>query len=264
MEEIHPISLFNYEEDEFLFLHVLSTFSFGFLFPKSKRILSLKQFDESRNDSEKRFLMRYYRNCVKRHLYVFGPEERYLAKSASYTPKIMTLQKFFPGSQFIYMLRDPLYTIASTASLFRKIKELFHSEMEIATITGQILSLADQWYNYPLVTCKSLLGKSVFIMPFSNLTADPTKAVQHIYSKLGQDISPDFLKFLNWKEKAMKGYKSKNQYSHEEFGLTEQSIKERYDFVYRDYEFDMAYSFFIRNKIKEVSKSNLIRDINFN
>jgi omega-hydroxy-beta-dihydromenaquinone-9 sulfotransferase len=264
MEEIHHISLFSYEEDEFLFLHVLSTVSCGFLFPKSKRILSLKQFDESLKEPAKRFLMRFYMNCVKRHLFVFGPEKRYLAKSASYSPKIMTLLKFFPGSQFVYMLRDPLYAIASTASLFRKINEIFNAGMDTENITNQVLSIADAWYRYPLETCKSLHGKSVFILPYSSLTTNPRKAVHNVYSQLGQNISPDFLKFLNWKEQALKRYISKNQYSPEEFGLMEQSIKERYDFVYRNYEFDTVYSFFIKNKIKELSKSNLISDINSN
>jgi len=264
IKDIHPTSLFSYEEDEFLFLHVLSTASSGFLFPKNKRILSLEQFDVKLKDSEKQFLMRFYRNCVKRHLFVFGFEKRYLAKSASYSPKIMTLLQFFPGSQFIYMLRDPLYTIASTVSLFRKIKELFHSGMKMEDITDHILSLADDWYSYPLVTCKSLLGRSVFILPFNTLTNIVSKAIQQIYSRLGQDMSADFLNFLYQSEIQMKTYKSRNIYTPEEFGLKERSIKKRYDFVYRDYEFDIVQFFFKQNKIKKLSNSDLIRNINSN
>jgi omega-hydroxy-beta-dihydromenaquinone-9 sulfotransferase len=264
IEDIHPVSLFNYEEDEFLFLHVFSTAFLGFLFPKNKRILSFQQFDESLKESEKRWLMRYYRNCVKRHLFVFGPEKRYLAKSASYSPKIMSILQFFPESQFIYMLRDPLYTIASTASLFRRINELFHSEMRMDDIISRILSTADYWYSYPLVTCKSLLGKSVFIMPYHTLTSSGTKAIRQFYSQIGQDLSREFSNFLNQSETAMKGYQSKNIYTPEEFGLSEESIKKRYDFVYRKYEFDAIHLHSKQNKMKELSGSNIMRNINPN
>lgn len=233
IEENHPLSLFNHEEDEFIFMHVLSTFSGGFLFPGSKRLIALREFDEKLSESRKRFLMLYYRNCIKRHLFVYGPEKRYLSKSSSNTPKIRTILQFFPGSRFIYLLRDPLYTISSMACLFRKIRDIFHSDIQLEHIIGQIYEIADQWYSYPLETCKELLGKSVFILPFDNLTEDAGKAIQHLYYTTGLNMSPQYLNFLNQSGTLVKGNKSKNKYTSEEFSLEPDVIRKRYDFVYR-------------------------------
>lgn len=235
MEEIHPVSLFNYEEDDYLFLHVLTTLSINFIFPDNKRIVSLRQFDENISDRGKRFLMRYYRNCIKRHLFVFGDGRRYLAKSPTHSSKIKTLLQYFPGTQFIYMLRDPKYTIASTASLFRQIKKLFLVEMETEAIIQQIFRLADIWYNYPLISCKPLLGKSIYVMPFNELTNNPARAMQLIYFHLRLKLSPDYITFLIHAEDLSESHKSKNKYTPGDFGLNEQAIIDRYNFVYQEY-----------------------------
>jgi omega-hydroxy-beta-dihydromenaquinone-9 sulfotransferase len=235
IEDIHPMSLLNYEEDEFLFLHVLSTVSLGFLFPKSKRILALKQFDESLKESAKRFLMRFYRNCVKRHLFVFGSEKRYLAKSASYSPKIRSLLRFFPDSQFIYMLRDPLYTMASTANLFMRLKKLFSIEMKTEEIIRQVFMVADKWYKYPLISCRRFIGKSIFVMTFNELTNNSSRAIELIYFQLRLKMSPEYKEFLTHADALAKSHKTKNKYTPEDFGLNKELIIERYSFIYHEY-----------------------------
>jgi hypothetical protein len=235
IEDIHPISLFNYEEDDYLFTHVFTTLSVNFIFPDNKRILLLKQFDEKISERGKRFLMRYYLNCIKRHLFVFGGGKRYLAKSPTHSSKIRTLLRYFPESRFIYMLRDPYYTIASTVCLFRRMKNFFCVEMEIEAIIPQIIMLADTWYGYPLISCKPLLGKSIFVLPFNELTKNSIRAVELIYFYLGLELSNDYKKFLKHADALSKRHKTTNHYTPEEFGLNEQVISKRYHFIYEDY-----------------------------
>jgi len=235
MEDIHPVSFFDFEEDEYLLIHILSTSSFIFMFPKNKRLVSLHLFDRNLTDRQKRFIMRFYRNCIKRHLYVFGESKRYLAKSPSYTQRIRTFQHFFPGCQFIYMLRNPANTLASTLNLYRRFRKIFHVEMDMEAIIDQTLSMADQYYQYPLVTCDQLVGKSVFIVKFNELTSDTIKTIQLIYNLLVQELPDKYRNFLNTSRELPGKHISKSKSTLEEFGLKKEFISERYNIVYQKY-----------------------------
>ena len=234
-EAIHPISLFNYEEDDYLFLHVFSTLSYSFIFPQNKRFTLFRQFDEKITDRQKRFLMNYYQGCIKRHLFIYGIDKHYLSKSPSHTPKIKTLMLYFPDCHFIYMLRNPLQAIASTISLFKQFEKPFYLSVDQDFVVDQALLLADNWYKYALISCNSFIGKSVFIMHYNDLITKPFNAVHDLYSDFGLEMTQQFINKLMILELNSKQFKSKNQYSPEKFGLSKEAICDRYSFVYESY-----------------------------
>jgi len=135
------------------------------------------------------------------------------------------------------MLRDPLDTIASTITLFKQFKKIFHSSLGMNSITDQALILGDLWYKYPLITCRSFLGKSVFVLLFNDLVSHPFTVINDLYLHLGQELSPKFEIVLLQYEKTSKNYKTSNQYSPGEFGLSKNVMHERYYFVYNDFVF---------------------------
>ncbi len=228
----HPISLFNFEEDDYLFLPLLSTISFSFIFPKSNRLEIFRQFDEKMTERQKRVLMNYYQGCIRRHLYVFGADKRYLSKSPSHTSKIKTLNQYFPECRFIYLLRDPLDTITSTICLLKQFKTIFYTPIETSSISHQTLQLADIWYKYPLISCHALLSQSINIVLFKELISQPAAVIRQLYGHLGLAISMQFEKGLLHFEETRENFKSGNQYSPAEFGLTRKAILDRYCFVY--------------------------------
>ena len=235
IDSIHPISLFNNEEDDYLFVHVFASLSISFIFPESDRILSLRKFDENLTKRQKHFLMSYYRSCIKRHLYVFGKEKRYLAKSPSHTPKIRTLMEYFPDCRFIYLLRNPLDAIASTITLFQKFKEIFFLTLSKNEIIDLTLDLADSWYQYPLVSNKPLLNKAVFIVPFYQLVTHPYDSICGLYKKMNLEMSDSYCESLRQIVLDSVNFKSRNRYLPEEFGLSRETIDKRYSFVYQIY-----------------------------
>ena len=80
IENNHSISIFNNEEDDYLFLHKLGTISLAIIFPRYKKFESLKNFDVVLFKKKKDNLMNYYKNCIKKHLFVFGTYKIYIAK----------------------------------------------------------------------------------------------------------------------------------------------------------------------------------------
>jgi omega-hydroxy-beta-dihydromenaquinone-9 sulfotransferase len=235
MKEKHPISLFNIEEDDYLFLHTFSTVSCALVLPQNKWFQSLKYFDETVPEKRKQTIMRYYKNCVKKHLYVFGPDKTYLAKSPSHTPKIKTLHQFFPGCHIIYMLRDPVETIVSTAHLLYTFKTIFHIKGEKPEMLLNALLLSDFWYYYPLVTCKDLHENTIVTQGFKQLTLFPKESIREIYNKLNISTNPDYDLFIeNVKDKAA-GFRLNKNYSVAEYGLDLKDLKEKYSFVYNHF-----------------------------
>jgi len=235
MENHHPISLFNMEEDNFLFLHTLTAPALSVLFPKWKNISILRRFDDEIPECRKKFEMSFYKGCIQRHLYVFGMDKRYLSKSPPNNPKIRTLQATFPGCQFIYMLRDPLYTIASATCIFTQFRKMFLLHTDKQKISYATLLMADLFYNYPLIDCSDLKGKTLFIVTFNEITGDTHAAIRKLYDNLGIEFTNEYEEFLLNSKSTVQLHKTKNKYNPEEFGLTPEAIRERYYYIYRDF-----------------------------
>ncbi len=235
MENHHPISLFSVDEDNYLFLHTFTAAALAVLFPKCKNISILRRFDDEIPENRKKFEMSFYIGCIQRHLYVFGKGRRYLSKSPPNNPKIRTLQATFPGCQFIYMLRDPLYTVASATCIFAQFRKMFLLHTDKQMISYGILLMADLYYNYPLIDCNDLKGKSLFIVTFNEITGDAHATIRKLYDNLGIEFSSEYEDFLLNSKNTVQLHKTKNKYNPEELGFTPEAIRERYGYIYRDF-----------------------------
>ncbi len=211
MENNHPISLFNWEEDHFLFLHIFNSASLAVLFPRCKRLLLMQRFDDEVPECRKNFHMNFYKSCIQRHLYVSGRGRRYLSKNPPNSPRIKTLQSTFTGCQFIYMLRDPFYTIASAICLFKQFRKVFFLHSDDQQITSITLSMADLFYYYPLIECRDLKGKTLSIVTFNEITRDAHQALRNVYDHLGMQFTNEFEEFLLNSTRIINGHKTKNR-----------------------------------------------------
>ena len=234
IHEIHPASLFNIEEDDFLLLHIFSTPFLAFLFPENKRFKAFLSFDEKVSSCQKRIIMGFYRNCIKRHLYVFGNGRRYLTKNPSHTPRLRSLCRTFPEVKFIYMLRDPVDSLASTMNMYRHYGRVLKSKITIAEIFSRAISFADIYYRYPLLTCSDLLGNSMFICHFDEITSDPVSAARKIYAQVRIEPPEVLMDYIS-RESEVKKHKASSRYTAEEFGLDKHSLSDRYYYVYEDH-----------------------------
>jgi omega-hydroxy-beta-dihydromenaquinone-9 sulfotransferase len=235
IESIHPISLFNFEEDDYLFIHKLYTLSFAFAFPKSTRFIPLATFDTAVPVNRKKSLMKFYKKCIQSHMYVYGKDKIYLAKSPSHTSKIKTLDNTFPESRFIYMLRDPCDAISSTISLFSLFGKIFASGIDLPEITRRTLALADHWYSYPITISRNWPANRFEVVLFNNLTSDPALTIKKLYAGIGLIIPVDFEILLGQKEEEIKAHKNKHVYSPNDYGIKRKDTLLRYQYVYANY-----------------------------
>ena len=226
------VSLFKEEEDEFLLLHIFFTPFLILLFPWHNKFYSMVDFDTTLSARQKLLTMVFYRSCIKRHLYVAGKGRRYLSKNPSHSPRIMSLTNYFKGAQFIYMLRDPLHSIASAVSMFMHFEKGLCTEADNESILSYTLRLADIYFYYPLVTCKDLVRKTMLICHFKDITSNSSVTVEAIYDFCRLEPPAGLIQSLSIQELDTRKYISRNRYNFEELGLEEKYIHDRYSFVY--------------------------------
>jgi len=231
MENHHPISLFSVDEDNYLFLHTLTAASLTVLFPKWKNISILRRFDDEIPECRKKFEMNFYKGCIQRHLYVFGKGRRYISKNPPNSLRIRSLQATFPGCQFIYMIRDPLYTVASATCIFTQFRKMFLLHSDRQKISYAILLMADLFYNYPLIECNDLKGKTLCIVTFNEITGDAHDTIRKLYGNLNIEFTSEYEEFLLNSKSTIEIHKTKNKYNPEELGFTLVLYNELYDFM---------------------------------
>jgi len=236
LENHHPMRLLTMEEDHFMFVNTLTAPALWMLAPRIfKQYTVLKRYDDQMPERIRKFDMFYYKACIRRHLYVYGRGRRYLSKCPPNSIRIKTVQATFPGCQFVYMLRDPLYAIASSICLFVQFRKVFLLKTDIKYMTSVALEMGDLFHNYPLLECGELKGKTLFVVTFNELIKDAHNTFHKLYNNLGIDITDEFEKFLLNSRSMVAQHKTKNKYDPEQFGLTPEMFHERFDYIYRDF-----------------------------
>ena len=131
LAKIHPISLFEAEEDGIILLHIFSSAFLGFVLPFLDDLWPYVLLDQEMGDAAQRGkIMAFYQRCVQNHLYVFGREKRFLSKNPLFSAMVGSLNETFPDAKFICMARTPFETVPSAVSLLTFYFNTFLSPIE--------------------------------------------------------------------------------------------------------------------------------------
>lgn len=232
---IHPSSFFGYEDDDLVLLHIFSNLFLIFFFPKLDLYDFLIRFDQSRDEKRKQKIMTFYRKCIQKHLYVFGKDKIYFSKSASHAPKMQSLQKTFPGSCFIYTARIPEQVVPSAISLYIRFSEIYHTPVNIKTITERTLNTSDHLFSYPLEVFRSWPEEWYFVDLYDDLVENIEKEVKRMYNHFGIPMTEEFSKVLEQERARSRCFKSAHQYTPEKWNLSASEIHNRYNKAYEAY-----------------------------
>jgi hypothetical protein len=162
----------------------------------------------------------FYRECVRRQLYLNGPEKTHLAKNPLWAGRVASLLEAFPDAKFVVNVRDPRDTIPSLLKLVRAgWKQL---GWEPARQQRCLQILADQsWhaYRHPLETLAAHPETPAAIVDYRELTSDPAATIERLYRDLGLPISDAYRATLAGEGKRARAHVGRHRYSLEEFGL---------------------------------------------
>jgi hypothetical protein len=215
----HPIGINKPEEDELILLMSFSSAMVNVFFPYTEKLTGITTF-ETRPPAMRKKLLRFYRGCVQRQLYLHGGGRTLVSKNPAFVSKMRDLSREFPDAKFVYLVRNPFETVPSLLKLMSSMWEGLGIESEnIEKSLRQLVVGSVQDYYYALEVMDELPSERCAIVQYTDLVSDPRTSVEKAYEKLQLDISPDFAEKLDSERKRQKRYHSENVYSLEQFGV---------------------------------------------
>jgi hypothetical protein len=238
---MHKMRFAEPEEDDGYFVYTFVTEAIYLLFP-FVRALWGAGFADDLPPRQRRRLMRYYRSCLQRHLYLNGPEKILLSKATQLSGSIECLKAEFPDARIVNILRNPVESIPSHISVFYTVWNWVDpSIVKKSRESLEYAELAAAWFLHLEKNDITSRPENYLRIFYTNLVRHPDRAARSIYRHFGISLTPSAERTIQKEAKRALEYKSSHQYTLEEYGLSRTWIKKevggimkRYDFGFSD------------------------------
>ncbi|MEM7410354.1 MAG: sulfotransferase [Myxococcota bacterium] len=233
----HPTGLTEPEEDDQVLYYSCAS---GFWITKMPYMGDLDFYYVDRwPEAERKRLMRFYADCIKRQLYLNGSNRIHLSKNPVFPGRTQTLIDTFPDARFVVPMRNPYETIPSLLSLVQSGWKRLGWPPERQERCLKIL--ADQsfdTYLYPLEVFERNPETRVSIVDYRDVVADPAAAIEGVYRDLEIPVSAAYRERLLAEGKRARKHKSSHRYSLERFGLEPDAIRAGLSELFDRYQWD--------------------------
>jgi hypothetical protein len=234
---IHPMGFMLPEEDEHALLVDMCSASMFELFPMVKRFRRLFFVDQEMPRIQREFVMQRYAKLVRRQLYHQGPHKRFVAKNPLFTHKIQSLAEHFPDAKFVHLVRNPVNTVVSTASLFHFVWHetgaLPPGDQDMDTV----LEFCHEGYQHA-GRCGEALDEGRWVdVRFDDLIEDPGGTIRMLWTRFGWAVNPDLDRILATADQRQKKWRNKHSYTPEQYGMSAEEIYDEFRYVYDEHDF---------------------------
>ena len=236
MDDIHPISLSDPEEDFLSLMPLAACFIMVVPFPHASWLWNIARFDADLDASERGELLRWYRACIQRHLYVHGPEKRFLSKNASFSGMAHSLLEEFHDSRILFTMRDPKETVPSQLSSLRPGLQTVGFPAVSADFRDKLIDLLAFYYEN-LGNAAESHPDRVAMLYNDDLRDNLEESVLKVLASVGVESGDTFRAELMSASAVSRQHVSGHRYSLQEFGLSDDLIASRFANAYDTYEF---------------------------
>jgi omega-hydroxy-beta-dihydromenaquinone-9 sulfotransferase len=183
--------------------------------------------------------MRFYRDCVRRQLYLNGPEKIHLSKNPTFAGRVEALIETFPDARIIVPIRNPYDTIPSLLKLMQVGWSLRGwDDAEMNRSLGVLAAQSYHTYQYPLAVLARHPETRRAIVDYRELVAEPRRTIEKVYADLALPLTPEFTAVLEAEQRRARAHETSNRYSLEEFGLRADAIREAMPELFAEYRWD--------------------------
>jgi hypothetical protein len=203
--------------------------------------LDFYALDDAWSARRRRRLLRFYRDCVRRQLYLNGSDRLHLSKNPVFAGRVEALIEAFPDALFVVPIRNPFETIPSLLKLMRLGWK--HLGWEEARQESCLRILADQsfhTYQHPLAVLERHPEIRHSIIDYRDAVADPKSTIESVYADLGLPMTPGYRAMLAKQGSRARQHQSGHSYALDEFGLEPREIRERLAELFDRYRWDDA------------------------
>ncbi len=222
--KIHKMGIHEPEEDEGLFFYNWYSLFVWVFFPVELDSAPYHRFDQMISPPIKRRVMRFYEQCIKRHLYFHGGAKHYLTKNPSLTGRIDSLLKYFPDAKIVYLVRNPLENISSQISWFSFAWSYFGKPLVKYPYKEILFDMAKHWYFYPLRRLSQEPQERYCVIKFEDLTTRLEPIMEMIYKRFGLPMTDEFHKIVHATADHSRSFQSVHSHTLEEAGISEEYI----------------------------------------
>lgn len=237
VSKIHPLSLFEPDEDELVMLPTFTSPNLAWVFPVESELWKYTNFDKDTPLEEQNQLIEFYKRCVQRHLYFHGPEKRYVAKNPTFSVKLNALRAVFPDMKVICTSRTPYEAVPSTFSLGDFYWRSFGNNGSDHPFLEPMTRLAGCYYRHPINVLPHWPEDCHAFMRYTDLVERPTLTVSALMERLGIELSEVHHECLCRRQEKARTWKSHHTYSMKHFGIDESFILQHFRDVLEYFDF---------------------------
>jgi hypothetical protein len=205
-----------------------------FPFPE---LLHLLRFDTETPRIEQDRIMKFYRSCVQRHLYVHGSEKHFISKNPIFTSRIEALGRFFPDARILYCSRTPFEVVPSVLSLMEIPWQAFGNDLRGNRFRDLIIDLMVHWYQYPVARLQHWPKDRHLVVDYRTLTSAPSKTIVAIYERFGFAVGDEFRTRLQEADVQTRSYRSTHAYSLAQFDLSREEVRKKFAEAFQQFHF---------------------------
>jgi omega-hydroxy-beta-dihydromenaquinone-9 sulfotransferase len=225
-DDVHRMRFDQPEEDDGFFVYTFVTEAIYLLFPHVEELWEAG-FQDALPTRRRHKLMRYYRSCLQRRLYVDGPDKTMLSKATQSSGALQSLLEAFPDAKFITIVRHPYQSVASHVSVFYPVWHAHSPELaKNSAVSKSYALLAVRWFQHLFEFRDKLSPRQYYCIDYRDLMHDPVDVLGKLYDHFGWKLSGAFRARLVASAQQGRKFQSNHEYTLEEFGLSKQWIQE--------------------------------------
>lgn len=224
VRKVHEMGLTEHEEDDIVLYYSCAS---GYWISKMPYMGDLDFYSVDRwSPRKRRRLMRFYKECVRRQLYLNGGDKVHLSKNPIFAGRVEALLETFPDARIVVPVRHPEETIPSLLKLLSGGWRRLRWDPERVRRCQRVL--ADQsfhTYRHPLEVIARHPETRSAVIDYRELVEDPSAAIHRLYDELGIPMTAAFAAVLAEESARARKHVSGHSYSLEEFGLDAGAIR---------------------------------------
>lgn len=234
---MHKMRFAEPEEDDGFFVYTFVTEAIYLLFPYVRALWGAG-FADDLPPSQRRRVMRYYRSCLQRHLYLNGPDKILLSKATQLSGSIQSLRGEFPDARIINILRNPVESIPSHISVFYTVWNWVDPKIQKdGPESREYAELAAAWFLHLEKYDISSKSESYLRIFYTDLVRNPDSVARSIYKHFGIPLTPRAARQIQTETKRALEYKSSHRYTLQEYGISRDWVKREVGGLMRRYKF---------------------------
>jgi hypothetical protein len=223
---VHPMGLTQPEEDDTVLYYSCAS---GFWITKLPYMGDLDFYDVDRwPAARRRRLMGFYRECVRRQLYLNGGDKIHLSKNPVFAGRVEAVLETFPDARIVVPMRNPNETIPSLLKLMTGgWRRLAWEPERVSRCLAVLAEQSFHTYRHPLDVLARHPETPAAVVDYRELTANPAAVLDEVYRKLDLPMSDAYRARLRGAGQRASTHVSRHAYSLEEFGLEADAIRTR-------------------------------------